>query len=421
MQKCNIPTTEACNTDTAANNIIPFYNNPAAAADMDRRFAHILDHRNFGKYNIPTTNAPGTEAGAAANNTIPFYNNPAAAADMDRRFAHILDHRNFGKYNIPTTNAPGTEAGAAANNIIPFYNNPAAAADTDRRFAHILDHRNFGKYNIPTIDAPGTEAGAAANNIIPFYNDPAAAADMDRRFAHILDHRNFGKYNIPTTDAPGTEAGAAANNIIPFYNDPAAAADMDRRFAHILDHQNPFFNNRPWSSLSEAILGFDIQNEGQAHSPNHVIANRDWICSRAKLVKPKLSAGILVMTGGGADIWDSVIIKLFQCPAINVNAKKYGKRMILQEFGSTGAGKSSSLNSRILASMGLGLPWMVWQVMSPNNFNDFETFTNDAASWAVLTDRARQVNSGDDSFNAPGIFAWPELPRGTPGPGPGPG
>ena len=72
---------------------------------------------------------------------------------------------------------------------------------------------------------------------------------------------------------------------------------MDKRFAHILDHQNPFFNDRPWSSLSEAILGFDIQNEGQARSPNRVIANRDWICSRAKLVKPKLSAGILVMTG----------------------------------------------------------------------------------------------------------------------------
>eukprot|EP00798_Chlamydomonas_sp_ICE-L_P031538 gene31538-6723_t len=237
------------------------------------------------------------------------------------------------------------------------------------------------------------------------------------------------KYNIPTTEACDTDT--AANNIIQFYNNPAAAADMDKRFAHILDHQNPFFNNRPWSSLSEAILGFDIQNEAQAHSPNRVIANRDWICSRAKLVKPKLSAGILVMTGGGADIWDSVIVEHFECPAIDVvcahtygdasqisrelpaaiqNAKKYGKRMILQEFGSAGVGKSSSLNSRILASLGLGLPWMVWQ-----------TFTNDAASWAVLTDRARQVNSGDDSFNSPGIFAWPELLRGTPVLGPGPG
>eukprot|EP00798_Chlamydomonas_sp_ICE-L_P004290 gene4290-14400_t len=56
--------------------------------------------------------------------------------------------------------------------------------------------------------------------------------------------------------------------------------------------------------------------------------------------------------------------------------------------------------------------------MSPNNFSNFETFTNDAASWAVLTDGARQVNSGDGLFNSPGRFAWPELPRGTPGPGP---
>eukprot|EP00798_Chlamydomonas_sp_ICE-L_P004289 gene4289-14399_t len=191
------------------------------------------------------------------------------------------------------------------------------------------------------------------------------------------------KYNITATDACGTADGLVANNIIPFYNNPAAAADMDRRFAHILNHRNKFFKNRPWSSLSEAILGFDIQNEGQTHSPNGVIANRDWICSRATLVKPKLSAGILVMTGGGAYIWDSVIEEHFQCPAIDVvcvhtfgdasqisrelpaaiqNANKYGKRMILQEFGSTGADKPSSLNSKILASMDLGLPWMVWQI-----------------------------------------------------------
>eukprot|EP00798_Chlamydomonas_sp_ICE-L_P032518 gene32518-17230_t len=325
-----------------------------------------------------------------------------------------------------------------------------AGMEVIRIFITRIDEGAKGSNCVTVPDLEDTRVGAPYDDTILKAIDVLMVQVVKRKMKLIItmhDRYSLGcwgrdgyvtKYNIPTTKACDTDI--AANNIIQFYNNPAAAADMDKRFAHILDHQNPFFNDRPWSSLSEAILGFDIQNEGQARSPNRVIANRDWICSRAKLVKPKLSAGILVMTGGGAEIWDSVIVEHFECPAIDVvcahtydasqiseelpaaihNAKQYGKRMILQEFGSAGTGKSRSLNSMILASMDLGLPWMVWQVMSPNNFNDYETFTNDAASWAVLTDRAGQINGSDDSSNSSGIFAWPELPRGSPGPSPGP-
>lgn len=93
-----------------------------------------------------------------------------------------------------------------------------------------------------------------------------------------------------------------------WYNDAGAAADMDNRIAHIVNHKNPNFGNRAWKNIPEAILGFDIQNEGQAHMPNDEIPNPNWICDRATNLKQlQLDANILVLTGGGADVSDSTI------------------------------------------------------------------------------------------------------------------
>jgi hypothetical protein len=245
---------------------------------------------------------------------------------------------------------------------------------------------------------------------------------------------------------------------------------MDRRFAHILDHRNPNFGDRPWSAIPEAILGFDLQNEGQAHQ--RVIHNRNWICDRARALKPKLAPGILVMTGGGAKFDDSAITEHFACPAIDVvnvhsydgdfaqrlpgvlsTARQYGKRVFVQEFGASGSGKASSLRSQIQAIQNLGVPWMVWQVgarcllvcarchavpdgargltdMSsrhiqqsalcqarhsgcrrarpqvnkPNNYNDFETYVDDAATWSVLSSAAKAALGVQQ-----GAFSWPEV------------
>jgi mannan endo-1,4-beta-mannosidase len=79
------------------------------------------------------------------------------------------------------------------------------------------------------------------------------------------------KYNIPVASNCGVNS--AQNDASAFYRNSAAAADMDCRFAHIVQHTNPNFGNRPWSAIPEAILGFDISNEAQAHLPNNVVAN----------------------------------------------------------------------------------------------------------------------------------------------------
>lgn len=190
------------------------------------------------------------------------------------------------------------------------------------------------------------------------------------------------KYNIPTTSNCGS-GDIGDNDLSAFYNNANAAADMDRRFAHIVSHRNPNFSNRPWASIPEAIFGFDIQNEGQSHQRNGNIPNPHWICNRAQQLKPLLSAGVLVHTGGGADVWDSTVSQHFACPSIDVvsvhsynagswsavllpviqTAMKSGKRIIIEEFGATGRGtKAASLQQQIAVFQSLGVPWMVWQV-----------------------------------------------------------
>ncbi|GIL74751.1 hypothetical protein Vretimale_2384 [Volvox reticuliferus] len=230
------------------------------------------------------------------------------------------------------------------------------------------------------------------------------------------------KYRIPTSIDCGSRP--TDNDLTAFYKSTAAAADMDRRFAHIVAHQNPNFGNRNWGSIPEAILGFDIQNEAQGHQLNGAIPNRNWICERAAQLKPRLAAGVLVHTGGGADIWDSALDEHFNCPYIDVvsihgydarswasalppviqKARSYGKRVIVEEFGSTGwSTKAAGLKDQIAVFQNLGVPWMVWQVNKPNNYGDFEVFTDDTASWSVLSNGAKEATG------LQGAFSWPEL------------
>ncbi|EFJ52864.1 hypothetical protein VOLCADRAFT_86264 [Volvox carteri f. nagariensis] len=235
------------------------------------------------------------------------------------------------------------------------------------------------------------------------------------------------KYNIPTTNACGY-GGVEDNDLNAFYNNANAAADMDRRFTHIISHRHPGFSNRPWSAIPEAILGFDIQNEGQAHQRNGNIPNPNWICERAKKLKPQLSSGMLVLTGAGADVWDSVLSQHFACSSIDVvcvhsymaddwssklppviqAAKQDGKRIIVEGFGATGWGsKAAGLQKQIDVFQNLGVPWMVWQVVKPNNYDNYEVFTDDTDSWSVLSSAARA---------APGLggaFVWPEFTGGS--------
>jgi hypothetical protein len=177
--------------------------------------------------------------------------------------------------------------------------------------------------------------------------------------------------------------------------------------------------------IPEAILAFDIQNEGQSYlNSAGTAANPSWVCNRASALRPQLSGnGILIGTGGGADVSDSVIDQHFACGAIDVigvhsydagawaarlggivsKAKAAGKRIIVEEFGQFGGDRASSLSRQITDIRNAGVPWMVWQVTKPNLPNDYEIWKDDGAAWPVLS------NNGQQSLSAGGAFAWPEI------------
>lgn len=82
-------------------------------------------------------------------------------------------------------------------------------------------------------------------------------------------------------------------------------------------------------------------------------------------------------------------------PSVVQTAQSSGKRIIVEEFGDNGSSgsKASSLQQQITDIQSQGVPWMVWEVLTPNNNNDFETFTDDTASWDVLTASAQAAQS----------------------------
>jgi hypothetical protein len=156
------------------------------------------------------------------------------------------------------------------------------------------------------------------------------------------------------------------------------------------------------------------------------IANPNWLCSRATALRPQLPRnGILIGTGGGADISDSIIDQHFACNAIDVigvhsyntnawaqslggvvsKARTYGKRIIAEEFGREGkyGDRAASLGQQIGDIRSAGVPWMMWQVTKPNLPDDFEVWRDDGPTWSVLSNNAQQ------SLAASGAFNWPEI------------
>jgi len=208
-------------------------------------------------------------------------------------------------------------------------------------------------------------------------------------------------------------------NVRGLYLNSNFGADIDRRLAYIANYPNPNFGNRRIGDIHEAIFGFDMQNEAQAYNDGGYVgytsppSNPNWSCQRATALKPRLHPNILTITGGGARLNDSTISAHFTCPALDVisihsyytsdfntqdfnsvtnAALLYKKRLLVEEFGASGSGKQSSLQSQINFFNSYGIPWMFWQTMKPGNPNDHETYTNEAA-WSTICSGANTANS----------------------------
>lgn len=127
------------------------------------------------------------------------------------------------------------------------------------------------------------------------------------------------KYNLPVSP----DCGSEVNQPDAFYSNTSAIGDYDNRILHILQHQNVHFDNRPWSDLSEVIYAFDIENESQGWMNNR---NEEWLCGRAETVQSMLlgfsqqssDGRILVGTGGGVELEDSLDVSYFECEAVDI-------------------------------------------------------------------------------------------------------
>jgi len=213
------------------------------------------------------------------------------------------------------------------------------------------------------------------------------------------------KYNLPVAG----DCGTAVNQPVNFYSSAAAMQDFDNRIRHVLSHTNAFFGGRPWSSLSEVVVAFDIQNESQGHMTT---VNSQWLCGRAAVMKPLLTNGILVATGGGAEFADSLAMSSFQCAAVDIVALhtydlsslttnlqtamdlagRFKKRLVVEEYGSQSS-KAGAIQAMMSVTNGFQIPSMWWEVMVPNSFSDFELFTDDSNAWGALSTLAASALS----------------------------
>ncbi|KAJ3112782.1 hypothetical protein HK100_002214, partial [Physocladia obscura] len=203
-------------------------------------------------------------------------------------------------------------------------------------------------------------------------------------------------------------------NISQFYTSSSATAAFDARLAYIVSHRNPLMGSRAWMDIPEGVYSFEIENEAMGMS-NGVEQTGDlmWWCIRATQLRKVIgNSQVLIGTGGGQTFETSLIPQNLGCEAIDVvgmhsydnsesyfnaslyngmqSAKDYGKRVILQEFGATSA-KDQWV--AIVASIcnSLRIPWMPWEVSTVSLQSDYEFWTDDAATWAALTQYAHQA------------------------------
>ncbi|KAI8943030.1 hypothetical protein NX059_001066 [Plenodomus lindquistii] len=208
-----------------------------------------------------------------------------------------------------------------------------------------------------------------------------------------------------------------------FYKNTDAINYFKRRIEHVMSHVNPV-NGKTWAQSSEYIFAFEAQNEAmhQQQDPN---ALTSWQCTMAQSIKDNLAnnTDILVTTGGGAYLSNSLLTPYFSCPALDIlaihaygvgdfataalepyvqKAKDAGKMLIMQEWGACytdalnnncnggnpideGA-RDANIREWAASIDKAGIPWFYWQILpnaDPHQGWDYEVGIGDV-NWEAL-------------------------------------
>lgn len=223
-----------------------------------------------------------------------------------------------------------------------------------------------------------------------------------------------------------------------FYTNSDAIGYFQNRIAHVLTHVNPH-NGKPWSESSEYIFAFEAQNEAM-HPQGNPSALASWQCSMAEAIKENLngSTDILVSTGGGSYLANSLLDPYFDCAALDVlaihaygvgdfetsalqpyvtRAQNAGKLLIMQEWGACytdasnnncNGGSPLDVGSRdnnirkwARSITAAGIPWFYWQILpnpDPHHGWDYEVGIDDT-NWEALKEVGIEAGNAESAFD----------------------
>ncbi|KAI8611442.1 glycoside hydrolase superfamily, partial [Chytriomyces sp. MP71] len=201
-----------------------------------------------------------------------------------------------------------------------------------------------------------------------------------------------------------------------FYNNPEATTTFDSRLARIALHKNSLMGGKTWAELDTVILAFEIENEAQGTSgvaDTSAFRNKEWWCDRATALRHAIgNSRVLISTGGGQTFEESFIAENFACKALDVVAghsysleaayvlkslsaasklaHASGQQIWYEEFGVQVSNADANVRAKVISGGGvlantLRVSWMPWEVVNPNNQQDFEFWTTDALTWGAFS------------------------------------
>ncbi|CEQ43083.1 SPOSA6832_04978 [Sporobolomyces salmonicolor] len=242
---------------------------------------------------------------------------------------------------------------------------------------------------------------------------------------YALGYWSTDSYAVQLNIVTSASAGAAQiSDAASFYTDPWAIEMFDKRMAHIMAHVNSLLGGKAWSDLDSVIYALEPQNEPQGHM---TMASSTWACARASYLRSLLPSpsSILISSGGGVTTTDSLGSWATSCDAFDIiSVHDYGtsasitagalasaqnkwpeKKVIMGEWGMTGANKAALVSEFVTAFKAQGISQMYWEVVKPGQASsDFEAsllqaLTGSAYYTSIAPASASSSNAQSSSFS----------------------
>ncbi|KAH9866053.1 hypothetical protein J1614_008617 [Plenodomus biglobosus] len=224
-----------------------------------------------------------------------------------------------------------------------------------------------------------------------------------------------------------------------FYTDEAAIGHFKERIAHVLAHKNPT-TNKSWAESSEYIFAFEAQNEAM-HPQGNPEALTAWQCTMAQAIKANLNGNtdILITTGGGSYLANSLLDAYFSCSALDVlaihaygpsdfatsalqpyvqRAQAAGKMLIMQEWGACytdavnnncnggspldAEARDANIRNWAASIDAAGIPWFYWQILpnpDPHYGWDYEVGIGDV-NWEALKEAGLRAGEAEAAWDS---------------------